>query len=317
MTALPATTHNRAGLAAFLIMSAMAWFGLIDNFVRLVAEGAGLWQFQLMRGVVALVGLGAIALVTGYSLKPKRRRNVYARSVVSSGALVLYFACLGIMPIAQAVAGLFTSPIWVILISVVFFGEKVGPRRIFAVVIGFTGAVLALGGGAGELSLVSLLPILAGAAYATGNMATRRWCEGETTLSLLTGYTVMITVWGAVGLMVVTWMAVPDVGGPAGYVTRGWVAPVGVFLVLIFVHGFGSLLGVGLTIRAYQAADATFVSVFENTLLVFATIWAAVLWGEFPTPLMIVGLLMIAASGIIIAIRTDSPPMARTDNIVE
>ena len=112
-------------------------------------------------------------------------------------------------------------------------------------------------------------------------------------------------------------MAVPDVGGPAGYVTRGWVAPVGMFLGLIVLHGFGSLLGVGLTIRAYQAADATFVSVFENTLLVFATIWASILWGEFPTPLMIVGLIMIATFGVIIAIRTDSPPMARTDNIVE
>jgi len=87
------------------------------------------------------------------------------------------------------------------------------------------------------------------------------------------------------------------------------VPPTGVFGIMIVVQAIGSLLGVGLSIRAYQMADATMVAVFENTLLVFATIWAVILWAELPDALGLLGLALITAAGIIIAIRSDPAPV--------
>ena len=72
---------------------------------------------------------------------------------------------------------------------------------------------------------------------------------------------------------------------------------------MIVVQGVGSLLGVGLSIKAYQLADATMVAVFENALLVFATLWAIFLWGESPDAPGWLGLAMITAAGVIIALR--------------
>ncbi len=308
---------NGPRLAAALILTGMALFGLIDNFVRIAAPRGGLWEFQFLRSLFSLGVLGLLVWLGRRSLRPKRPGPVIARSFVSSLALVVYFGGLSFMPIAVVVAGLFTSPVWVVIMSVVFYGERVGPRRIFAVLLGFGGAILAVGGGTGELSWFSILPVLAGGLYAWGNIATKRWCEGEGTISLLAGYNGAMLVWGAMGVIAVTLLPLPVPEGAAGFVTRGWVMPDAVFATIVIVHGLGSLIGVGLTIRAYQIADATFVSVFENTLLLFATVWAAILWAEIPDLRTIAGLVMIGLSGIIIAVRSDSPPTARSVTLPE
>jgi drug/metabolite transporter (DMT)-like permease len=299
---------TRPWAAAGLVLGAMALFGLIDNFMRLAAETGGLWQFHFLRAVVALAILFPFAWVMGLRLWPRAPGRVFLRSVLNSVAMVNYFGCLGFMPIAQVVAGLFTAPIFVVIFSVLLFGERIGPRRVFAVLLGFAGIVLALRPEAGALTALSVLPVLAGAFYGLGNLVTRRWLGSEGTLTLLGSFFGMMMVWGALGCVVLALWPLPVAEGAAGWATRGWVPTEGIFLVMIVVQAVGSLIGVGMSIRAYQMADATMVSVFENTLLVFATVWAFVLWGEAPDALGLVGLGLITAAGVIIALR--SPPVA-------
>lgn len=300
---------SRPVLAAMLVLGGMALFGLIDNFMRLAAETGGLWQFHFLRAIVALVILVPLALVLRAPLRPRAPGRVFLRSVLNSLSMVIYFGCLGFMPIAQVVAGLFTAPIFVVLFSVLFFGERIGPRRILAVALGFLGIILALRPDAGDLSALTALPVLAGALYGLGNLVTRRWLGGEGTLALLGGFFGLMLFWGALGCIVLALWPLPVPPGAEGWATRGWVAPEGIFLVMIVVQGVGSLLGVGLSIKAYQLADATMVAVFENTLLVFATLWAFILWGEAPDTLGFVGLALITLAGIIIALRTDPDPV--------
>lgn len=298
-------TANRPFLAATLVLCAMALFGLIDNFMRLAAETGGLWQFHLLRAIIALAILVPVALMMGTSLRPLRPGRVALRSVLNSGAMVIYFGCLGFMPIAQVVAGLFTAPIFVVLFSVLLFGDRIGPRRIMAVVLGFAGIILALRPEAGDLSVWTVVPVVAGALYGLGNLITRRWCADEGTLTILGGFFAMMVIWGALGSLFLWLWPLPVVPGGAGFITRGWVPTEGIFATMIVVQGVGSLIGVGLSIKAYQMADPTMVSVFENTLLVFATLWAFVLWGEAPDALGLLGLALITAAGVIIALRSD------------
>jgi drug/metabolite transporter (DMT)-like permease len=58
-----------------------------------------------------------------------------------------------------------------------------------------------------------------------------------------------------------------------------------------------------LIIKSYQMAESSFIAVFENTMIVFATLWAIVLWGEVPDNIGLLGLLCIMASGVIISVR--------------
>lgn len=295
---------TRPWAAAGLVLGAMALFGLIDNFMRLAAETGGLWQFHFLRAVVALLILFPVAWAMRLRLWPRSTGRVFLRSVLNSVAMVIYFGCLGFMPIAQVVAGLFTAPIFVVIFSVVLFGERIGPRRVIAVLLGFAGIVLALRPEAGDLTWLSVLPVLAGAFYGLGNLVTRRWLGAEGTLTLLGWFFGMMLVWGALGCAVLALWPLPVAEGAAGWATRGWVATEGLFLVMIVVQAVGSLIGVGMSIKAYQMADATMVAVFENTLLVFATVWAFALWGEAPDALGLVGLALITAAGVIIALRS-------------
>lgn len=294
---------SRPAMAALLVLASMAIVGLIDNFMRLVTATGGLWQFHLLRAVAALAILVPLAYVIGTSLWPRAPGRVALRSLLNSFAMVIYFGCLGFMPIAQVVAGLFTAPLFVVLFSVLFFGEAVGLRRLLAVALGFLGILLALRPEAGDLTLLSVLPVLAGAFYGLGNLITRRWLGGEGTLTLLTWFFALMLVWGGLGSALIALWPLPVAPGAAGWATRGWVPPEGIFLAMILVQAVGTIIAVGLSIRAYQMADATMVAVFENTLLVFATLWAVLLWGEVPDATALAGLALIAAAGVLIALQ--------------
>ena len=302
---------NRTGLAIILVVCAMALFGLIDNFIRLAAETGGLWQFHVLRSIVALAILWGVARATGAVLRPRRPGHVMARSLLNTTAMVIYFGCLGLMPIAQVVAGLYTAPLFVVIFSWLFWGEGVGPRRIVAVLIGFAGILLVIRPDQSGLTMLSALPVLSGAAYALGNMVTRRWCADEGTLTLLAGFFGCMMIVGAVGCAVIAVVQPAVAAGADGFITRGWVWPAGIFGLMVVVQGVGSLIGVGLSIRAYQIADATLVAVFENTLLAFATLWAFLLWGEWPDAVALLGLGLIALAGVIIAIRAPQPQAVR------
>ena len=300
---------SRPVTAALLVLASMALFGLIDNFMRLAAETGGLWQFHFLRAVAAIAILVPLTFVFGARLRPRAPGRVLLRSSLNSFAMVIYFGCLGFMPIAQVVAGLFTAPIFVVLFSVALFGERISPRHLIAVALGFLGILLVLRPEAGDLSALSVLPVLAGAFYGLGNLITRRWLGAEGTLSLLAAFFGMMLIWGGLGCLAIALWPLPVAPGAEGWATRGWVAPEGVFLAMILVQAVGSIVGVGLSIRAYQLADATMVAVFENSLLVFATIWAIILWREVPDALAVAGLALIALAGVLIALRARPAPV--------
>ena len=96
-------------------------------------------------------------------------------------------------------------------------------------------------------------------------------------------------------------------GDDDGFIQRGWVWPSGTFWFWTFVQAAGSLFGVGMMIRAYQMADASRVSVFEYVILPASAFWGWILWGEQLTPLAVTGMVLIAAAGVIIALRPAAP----------
>lgn len=302
-------THNPK-LAVICTLSAMALFGLIDNFMRLAAEAGGLWQFHMIRSIIALGLLGAVAAVMRIGLRPQRPSKVFGRTIFAGIAMLIYFGCLGIMPISQAVAGLFTAPLFVVIFSILFFGETVGINRSLAVILGFVGIILVLRPDAQGIGLVTVLPIFAGAFHAMGIITTRRWCDGEGTLTLLAAFFTFMMIVGGIGVLAAGALFPDAPAGPDGYVLRGWVPFEGNFMVVTVIQGVGSLIGVGLIIKSYQLAESSFIAVFENVMIVSATLWAIVLWGEVPDAIGVAGLVCIIVSGIIISIRSEQPHAA-------
>lgn len=289
--------------AAGMILIYAMIIGFTDNFVRVIAAEAGLWQFHATRTVMAIAILVGVARPLGLRLGASNGWAVVARSGIHGLAMVIYFGALAFLPVALVAAGLFTAPVFVLLIERFAYGTHIGPFRIMAVAIGFAGAVLVLGPEATHASGPALLPVLAGALYAMGNIATRRWCPQESAETLLAGFFLALGVAGVIGMVVLTVAPLSVPASTAGFLMRGPVWPTEGFWFWTFVQAAGSLLGVGLMVRAYQVADATRVSVFEYAILPASAVWSWVIWGESLRPLAIVGMGLIVAAGVMIALR--------------
>jgi len=285
----------------------IAGYGLIigftDNYVRVIAAEAGLWQFHATRSAMALTLMTLAAWLLALRLRPRRWGAVAARSVIHAGAMLIYFGALAFLPVAVVAAGLFTAPIFVLLISGIALRQPVGPVQIAAVAAGFAGVVLVLGPGAASGATgAALLPILSGALYATGNIATRAWCAGESAETLVAGFFLAVGVIGAAGMAVLWAMPGPVPAGASGFLQRGpvWPGPAVWFWTL--VQAAGSVVALGLMVRGYQMTTAARASVYEYVILPAAALWGWLLWGEVLKPMALIGMAMIAAAGGLIAL---------------
>ena len=297
-------TQDRTLMAAGAILIYAVLIAYADNYVRVIAAEGGLWQFHATRSIIAIVLIAGLARLTGRRLRPVSLWAVVARSAIHGIAMLIYFGCLAFLPVAQVAAGLFTAPIFVLLISRFAYGHAIGPMRIVAVAVGFVGVVLVLGPTAMQgAKFAALLPVVAGALYALGNIATREWCGQESAETLLTGFFAALGMFGVIGLLVLAAapVAVPD--GASGFIQRGWVQPSATFLFWVTVQAVISVVGVGLMITAYQIAEASRVSVFEYIILPVSAFWGWVIWSEVPSERAVFGMVLITAAGVMIAIR--------------
>jgi drug/metabolite transporter (DMT)-like permease len=292
-------------LAALLsILTAMVIIGFIDSYVALIAREAGVWQFHLTRSLMVVPLFAAIG-VLGLGLAwPRNWRGVAGRSLAMTVSMVFYYAALGVLPIAQVVAGFFTAPIFVLLLSALFMRQRIGPWRIGAAAVGFAGVLLILRPDPAALSVWTFVPILAGFFYAVTAIATRAWCAGEATMTLVAGGFAGLGIAGAIGLVLLALFPAETAGRPDAFLYTGWVAPNATFLFWTAVQAVGSLAGVFFIVRAYQLGEASYVGIFEYSLLVFVAAWAFVLFGETIDAQAALGIVLIIASGAVIALRS-------------
>jgi drug/metabolite transporter (DMT)-like permease len=299
--ALPQT---RPMAAAAHMVGAMLILGFVDIYVAVIALEISVWQFLSCRTVLALALVWCMSRAGLGGLKPRRLWAVAVRSLLIATGMVCYFGSLAFMPIAQSLAGLFTSPIWILLISVFVLRQPIGPWRVLALIIGFAGILMVLGMQDGLPGWIMLLPVAGGVFYACGSVATRVWCEDESTVSLLAGILLTQGVLGACALTVLTlWQPmVPE--GADGFLLRGWVWPMTNSLHLVALQAVLSVGGVFLLIRAYQIGEASQVSVLEYSIMIFGPFFGWLMMGQVITATQMLGICLIAVSGLVIALRS-------------
>ncbi len=279
--------------AAGLALAASAILSLTDNFVASVAEEAGLWQFQLFRSLFALPLLVIVGRMTGRSMRPVNLKGLIGRSAAVSIGLLIYFASLGALPVAQAGAGLFSAPLWVALLTVFLFRQSLGRTGVCAVVLGFAGALMLLQPDLETLTGLSFLPLAAGFFYGLGMMLTRHWCADESPLTLAIGIFLTIGLAGLIMLGVVTtWPGDTFISAP-------WAVPSARFLWLTLFQAVGAVIAVTLIAQAYRIGSPAMVAVFEYSFLIFASLWAFLLWGTATNLLAWVGITVIVMSGLL------------------
>ena len=291
-------------LSASLLVSALFLLGLQDALVKFASSELSLWQFQFFRSAFNLLLLvGFIRLVLkGRLPRPKRLWAVSVRSLLLCTAMGFFFSGVPLLTLAQIAAGLYVFPLFVAVLSHFVLGEKVGPRRIGAIVIGFCGTLLILRPGTDAFTPVGLLPVIAGFFYACTIMATRKLCREEEPAVLASGVAVALMVVGVIGMAVFT--------GNTGELARDWpYVFTGWHWIEAWVYGVMAVCSVlNLTAnvsiaKAYQSAEASWLAPFDFSYMIWATVWGYVIWRDLPDGPMFAGMALIAASGAFVAFR--------------
>ncbi|WP_406645336.1 DMT family transporter [Aliisedimentitalea scapharcae] len=290
--------------AAGTMLAAMAVVGIVDNIIPVLARDIGLWQFYLMRALLSVPLLCVFSAFGLGKLTVNRVWPVLLRSVLLGVSMMFYFSAVALMPIAQAIAGLFTSPIFIVVISVVFLGLRIGLVRVGAIFLGFIGVLFVLQPDLYAFDWLILMPVAGGFFYALGTITTRTLCDGESTIAMLLGMLLAQAVMGMIGLGVLEIWPQDVAAGADGFVTRGWVWPVWSLMHWMLLQVIGSVVGVYLIIKAYQQGEASFVAVFEYSVMIVGPAFAWLVFGQTVGLWQIFGIGLIVLAGSVIALRS-------------
>ena len=220
------------------------------------------------------------------------------------------FLALAVLPLADATALFFVAPLFITLLSVPLLGEKVGPPRIGAVIVGFVGVIIMqrpweTGDSLPASRIVLLLPVLAAFTYALNQLMTRKLGvkAPASTLAIYIQATFLIV---SVGFFLVAGdgrFAENTTNGSLQFLLRAWVWPAPQERILLLGMGAnGALIGYSLS-QAYRLADAATVAPFEYIGLPLAVFWGLVIFGDLPTWEVWTGIALIIASGLFVFFR--------------
>ena len=294
---------------ALLLVLGISIFGFSDNLTLLVSDVVGVGQFHFSRSLFAVLLIAAISRFLGYSIMPVLWKPMIARTAFMVIAILVYFSVMPMIPIAEAGAGLFTSPIFVLLFSSLFFKERIGWRRALAVTIGTAGVLLILKPGQAGFSPFHMLPLLSGAFYALGSIITYRYLGDESPMAIIMSFFVAIGFCGGLVASSFSLFPVPEaLRTQAAFLFTRWQSVGMGFWFWMLVIAVGASLALSLMTRAYQIAKTSYAAIYEYAYLLSVGVFGWMFWDITPSPISLVGIIFIMMAGIVIVLAQQDIP---------
>lgn len=276
--------------AALWMSGAIFSFTAMAIAAREISQTHDSFEIMAARSIIGLVLVLGFGLLSGQlaRISTQRLSGHFWRNLVHFTAQNLWFWSLTVIPLAQVFALEFTSPIWVILLSPLFLGERLTRAKAFAAGLGFAGILIVA-----RPDLTNLSPgVLAAAGSALGfaatSILTKRLTRGEAIITILFWLTAFQAIFGLLA------------AGHDGQVA--WpTAQTLPWLVLIGICGV--LAHLSLT-TALTLAPASFVMPIDFVRLPLIAIVGALAYGEAIDPFVLGGGAVIFL-GIWISIRAE------------
>lgn len=270
---------------SLLMVAAMFGFALEDVLIKQMAGSLPMGQVIALIGCGGALNFGMLAIVRGQRLLAPTllSRPVLLRNFAEAVAAASFVAAIVLATLSSASAILQTTPLALTLGAALFLGESVGWRRWTAIGVGFVGVMLIIQPGLSGFVPASLLAVVAVAAVALRDLASRAIPADVTGVQLAAwAFTALIPT----GLLMMLGMDTAPVV-PAG--------PDLVRLAGAFVVGG---IGYYALVAATRTGEVAVVVPFRYSRLVFAMILGALIFGERPDPLMLTGAALIMGAGL-------------------
>jgi len=255
--------------------------------VRVMGEVMSAGQIIATRGVIIILLLGLGMAWRGISFD---RRLIFdrwsvARALAETVSTYCFFISLQLIPLAVSTTVVFIFPVLLTLVSIPLFGERVGVFRWIAVLMGFAGVMIMAAPDGDGLNLALILPFTTALALVARDLATRK-INAEITAPQVTLTTAIVTSffgflsfpfgWGVIGVKEIS------------------LLPLAAILVALSFTVY---------IMAIRKGELSIIAPSQYLVILWATFWGALIWGEWPGQNAVIGGGLIIAAGCLILWR--------------
>ncbi len=271
-----------AAIGIALILVGVLVFSTYNALGKWLAADYSPWQIMFFRGLFGFIPFAVYALAWGRREMLRSRQPLLqlVRAGLGFGANLFFIFAYREMPLADAVAIGYAAPIFIVVLSVPLLSERVGIRRGSAVLVGFAGVLLITQPGAGLFSPGALYALAGTLCYSLLVIATRRLGASDSALCTALYSNAIYALACAVVL------------------PRVWLTPDVPELGLLVATGLLGGTGMLLFAQAYRHAEAALLAPFDYTAMLWAAGFGFLIWGELPSPVAVVGMAVIAGSGL-------------------
>lgn len=281
----------------------LAVFSVQDLIMKAASVDYPIHQTLVIRAIAAIPLSIWIVYVSGAfkSLKGSTRA-LLPRSILLVSSSLSYYLALATLPLATVGALYLTTPLLIIVLSVLILGEKVNSAQWGAVVAAFVGTLFIVHPGYGEFEWAMLLPLFSGLTYAGSVIFIRSRGGQEDSAVLAFQSTVWLSMTGAVlGLMLgfgeMQWeiQSHPTMD----FLLKHWEQP-GVFdFLALLTCGVISSSATLLMSKAYNSSSASSLAPFEYTALLWSIALGWLAWNHLPSAKEWIGIAILVTAGLV------------------
>ncbi|WP_193227828.1 DMT family transporter [Aureimonas psammosilenae] len=296
------TTHETRRGVTLMIVGSLIIPGL-DASAKLLTEGYGLSTGEVALARFILQTVCALPLVLAFggtaALRIRRPFLNLVRGMLLAAATLTFFTALKFMPLADATAIFFVEPILVTVLSAFVLHERIGFARIATVLCGFAGTLIVIRPNFVALGAVAVLPMLTALLVALYAILNRRLAD--------TGKPLTMHLFSGLGGCIVLSpaLAIGHVLDVPGFTVSMPSDPdvLGLFAIIAVVATIAHLM----FIQAYHDAPASLLAPLGYIEIPSAVLLGLLVFGDFPDPITIVGIVVIVLSGLALVILERRP----------
>lgn len=306
MTALSPPIRRESAKGVAFLVAGVAVFSVQDLILKLLSGDYPLHQAMVLRSLTAIPFLLALVHYEAglKSLFTPGTGAMIRRGGIMFLAYTAYYIALPALPMATTVALYFSAPLFITLLSVLILKEHVGPRRWLALVAGFVGVVIMVRPTGAVFEWAALLPVLSGFAYALSMISARRLGVTESAAALAFWGNAVFLAAALVMSAILGTGAYGEQAHPSlAFLLRGWAMPTAFDAMLMMSCGIIAAAGLTLLTQAYRIAEASVVTPFEYTGLLWSVIYGWVFWQQWPDATAWLGIAIIIGAGLYVLWR--------------
>ncbi|QAX29950.1 DMT family transporter [Leisingera sp. NJS204] len=273
-----------------LVIASMAFFTLEDMFIKRLSATLPVGQILVFLGLGSGLVFAVMAKMQGHRLMAARawRKKPVMRAAMEAVSAMGFASALALVDISTVAAVFQATPLVITMGAALFLKEDVGWRRWLAICVGFAGVLLIIRPGLDGFEPAALLVVVAVLGVAARDLMTRTMDSGVPS-TVLSFQAFMAVIPAGVLLLIFT-------PGDAQALAGGeWMMMAGGVL-------FGVLGYYGI-VTATRVGDASAVTPFRYTRLLFSILAGVIVFGERPDTMTLAGSALIIASGLYTFVR--------------